>query len=139
MKKSFALLLAVLLLLGTLPAGAEPAPANQAAVGDPAPANQAVLDAPEPTEKPPVASQILQDMEPAKAKAAILMDAETGEILYDLNAHAQNYPASMTKVMTALLVLEAVGRGELTLEELEKYSAYTAWIDVCKGWNEVSV
>lgn len=26
---------------------------------------------------------------------------------------------------------------ELTIEELEKYSGFTAWIDVCKGWNEV--
>ena len=26
---------------------------------------------------------------------------------------------------------------ELTIEELEKYSSYAAWIDVCKGWNEV--
>lgn len=25
---------------------------------------------------------------------------------------------------------------ELTIEELEKYSSFTAWIDVCKGWNE---
>ena len=24
---------------------------------------------------------------------------------------------------------------ELTMEELERYSSYTAWIDVCKGWN----
>ena len=25
---------------------------------------------------------------------------------------------------------------ELTIQELEKYSGYTAWVDVCKGWNE---
>lgn len=25
---------------------------------------------------------------------------------------------------------------ELTIEEMEKYSGYTAWVDVCKGWNE---
>ena len=25
---------------------------------------------------------------------------------------------------------------ELTMEELEKYSGYTAWVDVCKGWQE---
>ena len=36
-------------------------------------------------------------------------------------------------------VFPACGSGssaiELTIEELEKYSSYTAWIDVCKGWN----
>ena len=45
------------------------------------------------------------------------MDPDTGEILYEKNAHAHNYPASITKVMTCLLTLEAVDRGELSLEQ----------------------
>lgn len=49
------------------------------------------------------------------AKAALLVEDESGMILYDKNCHAREYPASITKVMTALLVLEAVDRGELTL------------------------
>ena len=51
------------------------------------------------------------------AKAAILVDPDTDEILYELNAHEKMYPASITKVMTCLLTLEAVERGELTLEQ----------------------
>ena len=37
---------------------------------------------------------------------AVLMDARTGEVLYEKNANEKNYPASITKIMTCLLVLE---------------------------------
>ena len=71
--------------------------------------------APVVTPQEPVESAILNEME-VDAAAAILVDADTGTVLYEQNAHAQRYPASITKVMTALLTLEAVDRGELTLE-----------------------
>lgn len=45
------------------------------------------------------------------AASAILMDAKTGEILYEKNAYEKQYPASITKLMTILLALE---KGELT-------------------------
>lgn len=51
------------------------------------------------------------------AKAAILVDAAYGEVLYEQNAHEKMYPASITKIMTALLTIEAVDRGELTLDQ----------------------
>ena len=51
-----------------------------------------------------------------EAKAALLADPDTGEVLYARNIHERLYPASTTKVMTALLVLEAVDRGELALD-----------------------
>ena len=51
------------------------------------------------------------------AKAAVLVDPDTDEILYELNAHEKMYPASITKVMTCLLTLEAVDAGKLTLEQ----------------------
>lgn len=44
---------------------------------------------------------------------AILMDANHQEILYEKNARDKAYPASLTKVMTALLVLEAIEAGQL--------------------------
>ena len=47
---------------------------------------------------------------------AILLDATYDEILYDKGARDKVYPASITKVMTALLVLEAVDAGQLTLD-----------------------
>lgn len=51
------------------------------------------------------------------AKAALLLDPDTGEVLYEKNADDRLYPASLTKVMTALLVLEAVDAGTVTLEQ----------------------
>ena len=42
------------------------------------------------------------------AKAGLLIEADTGEILYEKNAHQENYPASLTKVMVALLVFAAI-------------------------------
>ncbi len=51
------------------------------------------------------------------ARAALLVDAGTGETLYEQNAHERNYPASITKVMTALLTLEAVDAGRLSLDQ----------------------
>jgi len=41
------------------------------------------------------------------APAAVLMDASTGIVMFDKNMHDRHYPASMTKVMTALLALES--------------------------------
>ena len=41
-----------------------------------------------------------------RAEGAILMNADTGEVLYEKNADTRYYPASITKMMTALLVIE---------------------------------
>ena len=55
-----------------------------------------------------------EDAFPAvKATAALLVDIQYDTVLYDQNAQEKRYPASITKVMTALLVLEAISRGEL--------------------------
>ena len=51
------------------------------------------------------------------AKAALLVDPETDAAAYALNEHEELYPASLTKIMTALLVLEAVEEGKLTLDQ----------------------
>ncbi len=52
----------------------------------------------------------------AAAKAALLIDPDTEEILYARNIHERLYPASLTKIMTASLVLEAVDSGALTMD-----------------------
>lgn len=52
------------------------------------------------------------------ATSALLMDAQHGEIVYEQNAHERVYPASVTKVMTALLVVESIGAGKLALTDL---------------------
>lgn len=51
------------------------------------------------------------------AKAALLVDAKTGAVVYAKDEHKELYPASLTKIMTALLVLEAVDKGDLTLDQ----------------------
>lgn len=48
------------------------------------------------------------------AKAALLVDPDTDEIIYEQDAHERLYPASVTKIMTCLLVLEAIDRGKLS-------------------------
>ena len=50
-----------------------------------------------------------------QAKAALLVDANTGAIVYAKNEHQELYPASLTKIMTALLVVEAIDKGQLSL------------------------
>lgn len=52
-----------------------------------------------------------------KAEAALLVDTDNDVILFDKNAHQKMYPASITKVMTALLVSEAIDRGDLKLQQ----------------------
>lgn len=51
------------------------------------------------------------------ARAGLLIEADTGEILYEKNAHQENYPASLTKVMVALLVLEEIDAGTISLTD----------------------
>lgn len=58
--------------------------------------------------------------------SAILVEKETGTVLYDQNAHQKLEPASVTKVMTLLLVMEALDGGRLTLEEPVTVSANAA-------------
>ncbi|MBR3768434.1 MAG: D-alanyl-D-alanine carboxypeptidase [Clostridia bacterium] len=50
------------------------------------------------------------------AKACVLMDANTGTLLMGFNENEKLYPASVTKIMTLLLVCEAIESGKLTLE-----------------------
>ena len=62
----------------------------------------------------------------ASAKSYILMDAASGEILLEKNADEALPPASITKVMTMLLVLEAIERGECSMTETVTASAHAA-------------
>ncbi|MDR2520054.1 MAG: D-alanyl-D-alanine carboxypeptidase [Eubacteriaceae bacterium] len=51
------------------------------------------------------------------AVGAILIDAKSGEVLFEKNSHEKREPASVTKVMTMLLVMEAIDRGELDFQD----------------------
>lgn len=56
------------------------------------------------------------------AKAAVLIDLKTGNVLFEKNADKKVFPASTTKIMTALIALEKVKAGELSLEQPITYT-----------------
>lgn len=87
-KRFFSLFLVLILGLGTVPAAA----------------------AAEETPRLPEDPDIL-------AKAALLVDYNTGLPVYGKNEHQELYPASLTKIMTALLVLEAIQEGRLAMDQ----------------------
>lgn len=61
---------------------------------------------------------LLQDDDIAvSAPSAILMEKQSGETVYEKNAHERLPPASVTKVMTMLLIVEAIERGEVSLSD----------------------
>lgn len=59
-------------------------------------------------------------------KSAVLMEASTGTVLYEQNPHESMPPASVTKIMTLLLVMEAIDEGKLTMEDTVTASAHAA-------------
>lgn len=61
-----------------------------------------------------------------QAKSAILMDYETGTILYEKNPHEKLPIASLTKIMTILLALEAIDEGQLKLDDTVTISEYAS-------------
>ena len=61
-----------------------------------------------------------------QCRNAVLVDANYGEVLYDMNAYDKAYPASITKVMTALLVMEALESGQLTEDTVVTVSELAA-------------
>lgn len=60
------------------------------------------------------------------APAAVLMEATTGRVLYEKNAHEQRPCASITKVMTLCLTFEALDAGRLSLDQTLTASAHAA-------------
>lgn len=60
------------------------------------------------------------------AKAAVLMEKETGVLLYEQDAHVPLEPASVTKIMTLLLTMEALESGAFTTETEVRVSARAA-------------
>lgn len=59
-------------------------------------------------------------------RSSILIERDTGEVLYEKNSEEQLPPASMTKIMTMLLIMEALDEGKLTMKEKVRASEYAA-------------
>ena len=51
------------------------------------------------------------------AEMAVVIDADTGKVLFEKNKDKKTYPASMTKIMTTLIVFEKLSNGTLTLDD----------------------
>ena len=68
-----------------------------------------------------------------KAKAAVLMDASTGRVLMKFNENEKLYPASVTKIMPLLLVMEAIDGGKISLDDVVTVSATAA----AKGGSQI--
>lgn len=60
------------------------------------------------------------------AKSAVLIEGSTGEILYELDKDKQLMPASITKIMTLLLIFEALETGKIHLEDEVSVSEHAA-------------
>ena len=59
-------------------------------------------------------------------KSAILIERDTGKVLYEKNSNESLPPASMTKIMTMLLIMEALDEGKLSYDEKVRASEYAA-------------
>lgn len=60
------------------------------------------------------------------ATSAIMLEASTGEIIFQKNANEKRPPASMTKMMSMLLIMENIEKGNLTFDEEVTASAYAS-------------
>lgn len=62
----------------------------------------------------------------SNVKSAILIERDTGTVLYEKNSNEELPPASMTKIMTMLLIMEAIDEGKLSWNEKVRTSEYAA-------------
>lgn len=61
-----------------------------------------------------------------QAKSAILIERDTGEILYEKNGNEKLPPASMTKVMTMILIMDALDKGKIKMSDKVRTSEHAA-------------
>jgi len=70
------------------------------------------------------------------AKSVVLLEPKTGKILYEKNAHEKLAPASITKIMSLLLVMEAIEAGNLTLDTVISASEHACSMGGSQIWLE---
>ncbi|MCX7772478.1 MAG: D-alanyl-D-alanine carboxypeptidase [Clostridia bacterium] len=114
----FAVLLILCLVTGSVATG-EQAATNKTTQTPSAKPSPSATPAPQKTEKAAPAPQFQVD-----AKAAVLIEASTGRVLYAFNENQPLPIASITKVMTMLLVMEAIDSGKIKPTDTVTISAY---------------
>lgn len=60
------------------------------------------------------------------APSVVLMESSTGQIIYEKDSHTSLHPASITKIMTMILIFDALEKGTITLEDTVTVSDYAA-------------
>ena len=83
----------------------------------------------------PLKAQALSE-EDISAPSAVLMEAETGRVLYEKNSHEIRVCASITKVMTLLLVMEALDSGKIAMTDIVTTSAHASSMGGSDIWLE---
>ena len=71
-----------------------------------------------------------------RSKSVILLEQSTGEVLYSYNTDEQYPPASITKIMTLLLVMEAIDTGKITVDDMVTCSQHAADMGGSQIWLE---
>lgn len=71
-------------------------------------------------------------------ESAILVEQTTGKVLYDKSSHIELRPASVTKIMTILLIMEAIENGQLTYDTKISCSENAASLGGSQIWLEVN-
>lgn len=88
-----------------------------------------------PLDNTPVNAAIGQTLD-IKAKSAVLMEPNTGKVLYESNSDEKLPPASITKIMSLLLVMEAIDRGDISLETVVTASEHACSMGGSQIWLE---
>lgn len=78
-----------------------------------------------------------EDFLELSCESAILVEQTTGKILYNKSSHTQLRPASVTKIMTILLIMEAIENGQLTYETKIACSENASSMGGSQIWLEV--
>ena len=86
-----------------------------------------------PTSAVPASAEGLE----VSASSAVLMEVSTGQVLFESNADEQRAPASITKIMTMLLVMEAIEAGKFTMETQVPVSEHASSMGGSQIWLEV--
>ena len=113
------------MIYAVIPASASPVPIEPASAefNEPLPVNEQA------------SAEIGENLQ-INAKSAILMEYNTGKVLYESNAEVMLAPASITKIMTLVLVMEAIESGRLSLDDKITASDHAASMGGSQIWLE---
>jgi len=123
----YKILLSLVLVASLLSAGAFPSAAKT--VSSECDVSDVAVPIAVPDSEPPFGAAL-----DIKARSAVLLEPTTREILYEANPDEQLPPASITKIMSLVLIMEAIDRGDLKLEDVITAGAHAASMGGSQIW-----